>query len=247
MKQNELFEVGRIKGIFRYPVKSMRGHSLEEATVGWHGLAGDRRYAFVKTGNKSNFPWLTSRDITPMLLYTPNFVDLSNPTESPIVVKTPQDRELSIESDELLDELIQLYGKPAHLVQSNRGNFDSMTLSVISTSTIKALDEKLDSNFETRQFRQNILIENLDGEPFVEESWLGHTLHIGDSEQPIQIRLNRRIKRCMIINLNPDTAVQNPAVLREVANNRENCLGVFGTAQQIGRIRVGDIVRISKS
>lgn len=240
----EYIEIGRVKAIYRYPVKSMRGHSLGEVGIGWHGLLGDRRYAFVKTGNTSRFPWLTGREIPPLITYVPAFSDPADPTESPIMVKTPDERELDIENPELLDELQKLYGAPAHLVQSNRGNFDSLSVSIITTATLKALSEKLGNDFEARQFRQNIVVENFDGEPFAEESWLGSALIIGEGEQPVRIQANKRIKRCMMINLDPLTAKQNPAVLKEVVQNRENCLGVYGTPQEIGSIKVSDIVRL---
>lgn len=38
--------VGRIVGLWRYPVKSMAGEALPEVGVSWHGFAGDRRWAF---------------------------------------------------------------------------------------------------------------------------------------------------------------------------------------------------------
>lgn len=41
-------EVGTVKAIWRYPVKSMAGESLEKAHVYWYGLDGDRRAAFAK-------------------------------------------------------------------------------------------------------------------------------------------------------------------------------------------------------
>lgn len=34
-------EIGRVEALFRYPVTSMRGERLGEATLGWHG----RRFA----------------------------------------------------------------------------------------------------------------------------------------------------------------------------------------------------------
>ena len=33
--------VGRIAGLWRYPVKSMAAEELDGAEVSWHGLAGD--------------------------------------------------------------------------------------------------------------------------------------------------------------------------------------------------------------
>lgn len=240
MKQAQEFSpVGRVAAIYRYPVKSMRGQALPEGAIGWHGLAGDRRYAFVQTSNFSSFPWLTGREIAPLLLYTPFFADPSHPATSKIVVKTPAGRELAIESAELVSELVGLYGEPAHLVQSNRGNFDSMPVSVITRATLKALGEKLGQTFEGRHFRQNIVIENYDGEAFGEESWLHNTLTIGEGAPPVTIRASRQIERCMMINLDPETAHKNPAVLREVAQNRANCLGIFGPVLEVGRIKVG--------
>jgi hypothetical protein len=52
--------IGQVEGIFRYPVKSMAGEPLETATLGWHGLDGDRRLAFRRLDDRSGFPWLTA-------------------------------------------------------------------------------------------------------------------------------------------------------------------------------------------
>ena len=39
--------VGRVSAVFRYPVKSMAAEPVEDVDVSWHGLSGDRRWAFV--------------------------------------------------------------------------------------------------------------------------------------------------------------------------------------------------------
>jgi len=48
--------VGRIKTIFRYPIKSVGGESVARAYIDIHGGLGDHRYAFVdtETGNLCN-------------------------------------------------------------------------------------------------------------------------------------------------------------------------------------------------
>jgi uncharacterized protein YcbX len=48
-------EIGQIEAIFRYPVKSMRGEPLDAATLGWHGLDGDRRFAFRRLDERGGF------------------------------------------------------------------------------------------------------------------------------------------------------------------------------------------------
>ena len=55
-----MIELGYVRELVRYPVKSMAGTALESAFLGWHGLAGDRRFAFRRVGDDSGFPWLTA-------------------------------------------------------------------------------------------------------------------------------------------------------------------------------------------
>src|SRR5260370_38756519 len=68
-------DLGRISAIFRYPVKSMAGELLDVATLGWHGIEGDRRLAFRRLADKSGFPCLTASKLPQLLLYKPLGVD----------------------------------------------------------------------------------------------------------------------------------------------------------------------------
>lgn len=50
-------DVGRVAGLWRYPVKSTGAEPLNAADVSWHGLAADRRWGFVRDGmGRSGFP-----------------------------------------------------------------------------------------------------------------------------------------------------------------------------------------------
>jgi len=89
--------VGVVRAIYRYPVKSMRGESLDESSVEWPGIPGDRSYAFVQSENHSTFPYLTGRELPELLLYTPVLTDPSRPYYSPVMVTTFV--ALSIEAD----------------------------------------------------------------------------------------------------------------------------------------------------
>ena len=64
-------EIGHVEAIFRYPVKSMGGERLEVANLGWHGLDGDRRLAFRRMDDRSEFPWLTAGRVPDLLLFAP--------------------------------------------------------------------------------------------------------------------------------------------------------------------------------
>ena len=65
--------VGYVKEVNLYPVKSMQGVSVPEATLYWYGLNGDRKYAFVRTDTNSSFPWLTGREL-PLNCFSTNLI-----------------------------------------------------------------------------------------------------------------------------------------------------------------------------
>jgi MOSC domain-containing protein YiiM len=48
----------------------------------------------------------------------------------------------------------------------------------------------------------------------------------------------------MMINVDPETAVQNPAVLRTVTQQHGECAGIYANVIVPGVIRVGDIVSL---
>ena len=75
-------QVGRVEGLWRYPVKSMAGEPLPEVEVSWHGLAGDRRWAFIRDGvTQSGFPWLTLRERGDLGHYRPLLLEPAVPPE----------------------------------------------------------------------------------------------------------------------------------------------------------------------
>ena len=230
-------EVGIVKALYRYPVKSMKGEAVAETHVGWHGLDGDRRYAFVRGDIRSSFPWLSARQVPEMLTYVPRFTDPSDIVNSAVEVLTPNGRSLPVTSPELLAELAEVYGADVSLINIGRGAFDSIPLSVMSMATAEAL------NADFHRFRQNIVFETASGEPFAEEAWVGQALVFGDGAR---IRLNRRIPRCVMVNLDAETAVSNPTILKNIVQTRDNCVGVHASTEMPGHIAVGNAVYLER-
>ena len=60
----------------------------------------------------------------------------------------------------------------------------------------------------------------------------------------MRLRVDQRDRRCVMINVDPDTTERDAAVLRAVAQERATCLGVYGTTVQPGRVAVGDPVEL---
>lgn len=144
--------VGNVAEIWRYPVKSMAGEPLERADVSWHGVAGDRRWAFVRDDvPRSGFPWLTIRERSELVLYRPRIVD-----DTHTLVRTPDGEELDVLELGL-----------GRAIKLDRGAFDSAPLSLITTRSVGAYD--------VRRFRPNLVIES----DATEDEWIGAELTAG--------------------------------------------------------------------
>lgn len=230
--------VGRISSLFRYPVKSMALESVNSIAVDWNGLAGDRRWAFVRNSVvSSGFPWLTIRERADMWRYQPRFVDADNPDSSVTLVRTPAGAELDVVDPLLAAEL----GEGTRLIRQSRGIFDTMPLSLISTRTVDAIAHLSGAAIDVRRFRPNFVVEPMDDVDFVEDTWVGSTLQIGQ----MKMRVDKRDKRCVVVNVDPDTTQRDSSVLRAIAQERQSCLGVYGTTVQCGMVSIGDTVAIA--
>lgn len=228
-------EVGRVAGLWRYPVKSMGAERLEDVEVSWHGLAGDRRWAFVRPGlERSNFPWLTIRERPQMRHYIPRFLDPGRPDAARTVVRTPAGDELDVIDPALAAEL----GDGTRVIKQNRGVFDAMPLSLITTQAIAGLGALVGAALEAQRFRPNLLVEAAGDGGFPEDEWVGSVLRIG----VMRMRVDQQDERCVMVNVDPAGTARDPAILRALAREREACIGVYGTPVQPGRVAVGDLV-----
>lgn len=244
--QRDTLHAGTVAALYRYPVKSMAGEELTETHLWWPGLDGDRRWAFVRSGNLSSFPWLTGRDAPAMIRYAPYFVDPADPVDSPIRVRTPAGADLALAAPELARELAEQHGAPVHLLHLGTGTFDSIGVSLLSAATLAELGRALDAPLDVRRFRPNILVAPADPAPYAEDGWLGGVLTFGDDPEGAQIRVSTQIERCMMVNLDPATSVQNPAVLRAVVQQHATCASVGCTVVRPGRIRQGDAIYLTR-
>ena len=235
-------QLGRVREIVRYPVKSMAGVPVESAFLGWHGVAGDRRFAFRRLGNDTGFPWLNATKLAELLLYQPFGLDETSGQPLPTHVRTPAGRELELRSAELQSEIAERFGSGVDLMQHRHGLFDDATISLISTTTIAGIGAGAEMELDRRRFRANIIVETTVGDAFGEGDWIGQTLMFGDAGPAPAVRVTAHDARCRMINLDPDTAAQDARVLKTVARLNGNNAGVYGTVVQTGTIRVGDPV-----
>src|SRR2546423_3099875 len=153
-----LKEIGRVKQLFRYPVKSMAGEPLDSIFMGWHGFDGDRRFAFIRTGIASGLPWLTASKLPRLIRYKPLHRDSGKTMDLPTHVLTPDGQELDLRGETLRQELACAYGAPIEVMQLDQGIFDEATISIISHSTIQAIEKEAGTGLDISRFRPNILV-----------------------------------------------------------------------------------------
>jgi len=237
-------ELGRVCELVRYPVKSMAGTLTKSAFLGWHGLDGDRRFAFRRLGDDSGFPWLIASRVAELLLYHPFRLDESTGEPLPTHLRTPSGRQLDLRSEELQREIAERLGSNVELMKLKNGIFDDAPVSVISLATIAGIGLEAGVDLDRRRFRANILLETHDREPFLEDGWVGGTLVFGNSEPAPAVTVTARDVRCMMVNLDPETGKQDARVMKTVVRLNKNNAGVYGTVVQTGTIRVGDPVSI---
>jgi uncharacterized protein len=214
----------------------MAAESLQTVRAGWHGLEGDRRWAFVRPGmERSGFPWLTIREKPDLWRHEARYVDPADVENAKTIVRTPDGMEWEVTDPELARHL----GEGVRVIKVGSGIFDTFPLSLLSVQSVEALSGLVGQPLTPLRFRPNLVIEATGGGAFPEEQWEGAVLRIGG----LRCRLDARDPRCMMVNIDPsDPATATPAVLRAIAQKREAHFGMYGTIVQPGEVTVGDSV-----
>jgi MOSC domain-containing protein len=244
-----MIHLGYVREITRYPVKSMAGMAAQSAILGWHGFEGDRRFAFRRVGADDGFPWLSASKLPELLLYQPVGPDESSGELVPTHVRTPSGSQLKLGSDELNAEVSERFGNSVELLRLKQGIFDEATISVISLGTIAGIGREagVENELDRRRFRMNILLETESDGPFLEEEWVGGTLVFGDSDAVAPaVHVTMPDLRCVMINLDPETASKDARIMKTVARLNQNNAGVYATVMRTGVIKVGDQVRLEQ-
>ena len=121
--------------------------------------------------------------------------------------------------------------------------FDLAVVHILTTATINRLRELYpEGRFEVRRFRPNIVVEPISGErDFVENSWIGRTLNLGDE---VRLSITDPCPRCVMTTLPQGDLPKDVGILRTVAQHNQTHVGVYATVLQGGMVRRGDPVRL---
>ena len=242
--------------LWRHPVKSLQGETLDEAVVEDSGLSGDRRWGIV---DRETGKVLTARRVPSLLLASARLTDMG------VEILLPDGDALTAPSAHADDALSKWIGRPVALVRSEsfgagvgeyfedatddnstvvswtmpQGRFvDALPLLIITTASLRqgrALHP--DGAWDTRRFRPNIVVD-VEDDGWVEDAWCGHRVRIGTAiVQPAV-----PCERCTMVTRPQPGLDRDLEVFKTLARHHNATLGVWTTVQTPGVVRVGDDV-----
>ena len=233
----------RVLELWRYPVKSLQGERLAEATVDPLGIAGDRRWALF---DRDTGLGLTARRVPELLFGASRVsadggVDVVLPdgtvTADDAVLSGWLGRRVELRAATELGDAAPTYEAPTDDLAADPAEWmqwegapgpfhDSprIRLSLVSTGTLGTWDR--------RRFRANLV---MDGEG--EDGLVGREADLGD----VRLQFGRGIGRC-VMTTRPQAGgiARDTSVLKAIHREREGLFAVRAAVLTAGTVRTGD-------
>lgn len=141
----------------------------------------------------------------------------------------------------------ELLGRKVHLVQARTSAYDVQPATLLGQDSVADLARQAGvATIDARRFR--MLIEFSGGPAYVEDSWQGREMRIGDAV----LRGTGPVKRCAATTRHPETGTVDLQTLRMITAHRGRGPSVLGTGPLFGvyadvivpgRVSVGDTIR----
>ena len=225
----------RVAAVRRYPVKAMAGESLGEVAVDERGLAGDRWYAVVDTDGR-----LATGKTSRRFRRRDGIFDFRATTTEDGVLVEGADGSWPAGDPALDLALTDHLGDPVRvLAEAAVPHQDAAAVSLVGTASLDWCREHLGVDADVRRLRTNLVVETT--EPFVEETWEGSDVRVGD----VVLSVLERTVRCRMVDLAQDGLPAQPGFLSALGGERDLCLGVYAEVRTTGRIGRGDEVAIA--
>jgi hypothetical protein len=230
-------EVGRVVQLARYPVKSLRGESLEAVEVGEGGLRGDRGWAaYTPDGGIGSGKTTRRFRRVDGLLHQSSALD-GGP--APVLTLASGTRHRCGEpgTDEALSAAV------GHTValrpETDVRHHDEAPVHVVTTASIRHVERLLGAPVDVRRFRPNVVLV-ADGDGFVEDGWIGRDLRLGD----VVLTLGPGMPRCVMVDAVQPGVSTAPPLLRLLGRVNDTTLGLQATVRAGGVLRLGDAAHL---
>jgi uncharacterized protein YcbX len=224
-----------VRGLWRYPVKSLCGEQLEAASLDRRGVVGDRAFAVRDASGKFGSGKTTRR----FRLLRDLFEFRAETDGDDVLVRGPKGVCMRVGDPELDALLSARYGEPLVVrPEETIPHFDAGAVHVLTTSSLRWVDAGYGhTSGDARRYRPNILVDTR-GAGLTEEQWLGTTLSIGSCA----LRVTATVERCVMVNNAQGELPQDNGLLWFLARECHAMVGVYADVVSPGEIRVGDVV-----
>lgn len=205
-------ELGTLAAIRRYPVKSLRGESLEEVTVLPQGLEGDRVRAMIVRDDghaRTGKPYRGKENDRLHLCGDPA-----------AGVERAHERGVDVEVEES-------GGDPF---------FDDAPVSIIVDKWLRGLSAYVGYDVGFERFRPNFFVKSREGFSLTEEAMTGRELALGE----VLLRVRYPIERCVVTTYDQAGGQSDPEILGYVARERSAWMGIYCDVLRAGIVRIGD-------
>lgn len=227
------------------PVKGMAHLPLDSVELALDGPVGDRVFCLVDPATRRVLrtvendalmacraewvdPALTIR--TPIGAVTGE-VEVGGALEADYWGRTARLREVRGPWAELLSAYV---GRPVLLCRSTPGEVVwAGSVSVVTTSSLAELARRVGRAADDgARFRATLLLDTGDAEPFVEDTWTGHDLTIGEAV----LRVRGPLARCAVIDRRPTQGGHDLPALKALAHDRTQAGEIlFGVTADVVR------------
>src|SRR4051794_8073484 len=207
----------QVAELWRYPVKSLRGERLEDASITEAGIDGDRLVHAVRANGRV----LTSRTHHKLLGLQGGLDAEGVPTIDGLRWDDPAALAAVRAVTEPDAELVYADG-------TGPERFDVLPMSVATDGGVAAV------GVDRRRFRANVYLDGVEG--LAEREWVGQALRLGDAVLGI-----RQVRgRCVMTTFDPDTLEQDIGVLQRIYFELDGRTALDCYVVEPGRVRVGD-------
>lgn len=117
--------------------------------------------------------------------------------------------------------------------------FGGSPVTMVTTASLDDLAERVGGPVDSARFRPNLVVAT--DEPWVEDSWRGRELRVGDAV----VRIEGPVPRCAVVDHHPATGEKDLRLLRALAASRpttaagEPAFGMYAQVSRAGDVRPG--------
>jgi len=242
--------IGVVSGLWRYPVRSLRGERLDSLEVSLDGVVGDRAYGIADpeigemvSSSQGKRRW---RGLVQLSARFDGVPREDGPTPA-VVIETADGRVVRSDDPDIDARLGEIVGRPVKLSTKEavaegrmKEPYGYESIHLLTTASLAAFTKHYPaSRFAPERFRPNILLDTGTLEGFVENQWIGRVLAIGEN---LRLIVKDHCIRCVMTTLAQGDLPQDPAILQVVNETNRTHAGIYAEVTRPGEIGLGDPV-----